>query len=237
MADKKKDAPAPRKIHPAEPVIVMFFVVAILGAVAIRFREFLAKHLGLSGFLETLWLFIQGKVSFAELVGSTNSEFLVSAIFFFKIFSFGFSIFMVWAIIYTYRKANAAHSKLMAPLKPPAEIKYGVFETSEALVNPKWARVLEHVNSENPSDWKLGILEADIMLGEALDKMGYRGATIGDKLKSIEPSDFTNLQEAWEAHKVRNSIAHEGSDYTVNKPEAERVIRLFKKVFEEFKYI
>ena len=70
-----------------------------------------------------------------------------------------------------------------------------------------------------------------------LDKMGYHGATMGDKLKSIEPSDFDTLQEAWEAHKIRNAIAHEGSDYTINKPEAERVVKLFQKVFEEFKYI
>ncbi len=75
------------------------------------------------------------------------------------------------------------------------------------------------------------------MLNDMLDKMGHHGATLGDKLKGIEASDFDSLQDAWEAHKVRNAVAHEGSDLALNKPEAERVIKLFKKAFDEFKYI
>jgi hypothetical protein len=174
-----------------------------------------------------------------ELIIAAGSPWLFTVIFVFKIASFAFSTFMIWMIISTSRKYGKVSKELRAPLQPPKEITYGVAhtQTSERPANPKWMKVLEHVNSPNPADWKLAILEADIILDHLLDKMGYHGATMGDKLKSIEPSDFTSLQEAWEAHKVRNAIAHEGSDYVVTKPEAERVIRLFKKVFEEFQFI
>ncbi len=231
------DDEAPKKTHPAEPVIVLFFIAALLGELLLQFNRFLGSHRRLSDFLYTLWLFIKGEASFAELIGSTNSPALAATIFALRVAYFGVSAILVWFIISTYKKYSAAHEKLLAPTKPPKEIFYGVEVPEEKFVNPKWLRVIDHVNSPNPSDWKLAILEADIMLGEALDKMGYHGATIGDKLKSIEPSDFPHLQEAWEAHKVRNSIAHEGSDYLVNKPEAERVIKLFRKVFEASKYI
>ncbi len=67
--------------------------------------------------------------------------------------------------------------------------------------------------------------------------MGYKGMTIGDKLKTIESSDFTNLDNAWEAHRTRNMIAHEGSDFQLNQNEAKRIIGLYEKVFKEFYFI
>ncbi len=232
MADKGSS-----KTHPAEPVIVMFFVASILGAIVWRLEAFLNRFPGFVNFLNTLWLFMQGKATLAELILASGSPWIFTVIFVFKIASFAFSTLMIWMIFSTSRKYAKVSKELFAPLQPPKEIVYGVTHTSEKPVNPKWMKVLEHINSPNPADWKLAILEADIILDQMLDKMGYHGATMGDKLKSIEPSDFTSLQEAWEAHKVRNAIAHEGSDYVVTKPEAERVIRLFKKVFEEFQFI
>ena len=75
------------------------------------------------------------------------------------------------------------------------------------------------------------------MLDEMLQRMGYRGESVGDKLKTIEESDFTSINEAWEAHKVRNQIAHRGSDFLITQREARRVADLYKRVFEEFRYI
>ncbi len=103
--------------------------------------------------------------------------------------------------------------------------------------NYKWEHVLELVNSERPSEWRQAIIEADIILDEMVTKMGYRGDSLGEKLKSIEPSDFLTLNAAWEAHKVRNKIAHEGSDFILTQREARRVIGLYEEVFREFYYV
>lgn len=107
----------------------------------------------------------------------------------------------------------------------------------DPVLNKKWTEVQEHINSANPSDWRLAILEADIMLGDILEKMGYQGDSIGDKLKGIEKSDFVTLDLAWEAHRTRNQVAHEGSDFLLNEREAKRIMDLYKRVFEEFYYI
>lgn len=104
--------------------------------------------------------------------------------------------------------------------------------------HPRWEKVREHLSSENPNDWRLAVLEADIILGEMLEKMGYiKGETIGEKLKTIEQSDFNSLDQAWEAHRIRNMIAHGGSDYILTEREAKRVIGLYEQVFKEFRYI
>jgi len=103
--------------------------------------------------------------------------------------------------------------------------------------NERWQKVLEKLESDNPSDWRLSILEADIMLDELTNEMGYHGDSIGDKLKGVEKSDFTTIENAWEAHKVRNAIAHHGADFILTQREARRVIGLFESVFKEFKII
>jgi len=59
---------------------------------------------------------------------------------------------------------------------------------------------------------------------------------LGDKMKKIDRSDFLTLDDAWEAHKVRNRIAHEPG-FEISQHEARRVIGLFKKVFDEFDFI
>jgi hypothetical protein len=101
----------------------------------------------------------------------------------------------------------------------------------------RWKNIQNLIQSHNLNDWKQAIIEADIMLDEMLDKMGYHGESVGDKLKQIEASDFLTLNQAWEAHKVRNQIAHKGSNYILSRDEAEKVIDLYGEVFKEFYFI
>lgn len=102
--------------------------------------------------------------------------------------------------------------------------------------NEQWENLLKYLESDNSSDWKLAILEADKLLDEMVEKMGYPGSNLGERLKVIEPSDFLTLQAAWDAHKVRNQIAHE-PQYQLTQREARKTIDLFEKVFREFHYI
>jgi hypothetical protein len=94
-----------------------------------------------------------------------------------------------------------------------------------------------HIGSDNPSDWRLAILEADIILDELLSELGYTGDTIGDKLKKAHRGDFKSLDHAWEAHRIRNAIAHEGQDFVLTQREARRILDLYEMVFREFDYI
>jgi len=152
-------------------------------------------------------------------------------------FSFILSILLIALIIYSASNLMKIRKRMHNSLMLPNQIVEERGPSLPPVGNEKWERVVTHINSTNPSDWKLAILECDIMLSEILEKMGYMQPSIGDKLKSIEPSDFTNIEAAWEAHKIRNQIAHEGSDFMINEREAKRVIGLYELVFREFEYI
>ena len=103
--------------------------------------------------------------------------------------------------------------------------------------NAKWNQVLTLLFSQSPSDWKLSVIEADAILEDLLDSMGYRGETLGDKLKTGGLSGFKLLNSAWDAHNVRNKIAHEGSAFELSQREAKRVIALYEQVFREYGFI
>ncbi len=125
-----------------------------------------------------------------------------------------------------------------------SEIEQGQLREAEAMWahvyggvqkgNNRWDDVSAHVRSENPNDWRLAIIEADIMLEETLDKAGYVGTTIGDKLKTANRESFSTLDDAWEAHKIRNKIAHTGTDFVLTKKLAQETITRYERVFREF---
>lgn len=101
----------------------------------------------------------------------------------------------------------------------------------------RWNGIVDEANSEDERKWRLAILEADIMLNELLDVLGYRGETMADKMKQVDRATFRSIDSAWEAHRVRNQIAHQGSAHLLTAREARRVIDLYEQVFREFKII
>lgn len=162
-------------------------------------------------------------------------EDIVGATLWFKIFSVIVSAVFLAGILHTrsrFVELNKAQGLYYYPKGDSVtrDIEGGV-------VDNRWQSIMEHADSENPNDWKVAILEADILLDELLDRLGYHGDSMGEKMKQIEKSDFLTLDKAWEAHKIRNAIAHEGSQFLINKREVLRVIGLYKEVFDEFYYV
>lgn len=89
----------------------------------------------------------------------------------------------------------------------------------------KWAQI-EQLQSQGNTGWQLAILEADKLLDQALKQSGYSGQTMGERLKSARRA-FKNVDHVWQAHKVRNQMAHE-SNFKLNSMTANRALRQFK---------
>ena len=105
-------------------------------------------------------------------------------------------------------------------------------------INPRWHYILTLIESPNESDWRVGIIEADSMLEETLKDKGYSGNTLGEILESMQKGGgLHSIQNAWDAHLVRNKIAHSGSEFSLSQIEARRVAKMFQNVFEELRAI
>lgn len=100
--------------------------------------------------------------------------------------------------------------------------------------HPRFAVIQGYMSSNSEALWRIGIMEADNMLQEVLREKGYQGDGVGEMLKT---ASFKTIQLAWDAHNIRNRIAHEGSDFVLTEREAKRAFNLFESVFRELKAI
>lgn len=137
-------------------------------------------------------------------------------------------VFVVFTVIIfvKYQKLLQEEHRRTEPLK------WSPF-TQEEQKDDRWGRVTTNVNSNNPNDWRLAVLEADVMLDDALKKMDLPGDTMGDKMKALTRDRLNSIDAAWEAHKVRNNVAHAGGDYILTQREAKRVVELYRQVLSE----
>jgi hypothetical protein len=125
--------------------------------------------------------------------------------------------------------AEYAHNKI--------EYEKRLREQAGGSKNEHWGKVLGYLFSQHGSDWKLAIIEADSMLDGLMDQLGFKGETLGEKLKSANQDNFPELTIAWEVHTVRNRIAHEGLAFELSQHEAKRIIALYEEIFHPYGYI
>lgn len=221
----KKEKPEGWNLDPTEVIILLIFLSAFLGTVVPALKSY----------------FSSGEITFYGYKLSPIVEFFKSHAFFFKTLGFVISGAAAVATIYFNKLGDAVWAEEKARLYPLGEgVGSGTASAEEIEHNPtleKWQEIIKHVESENPANWRLAIIEADIILDDLLSMLKLPGETIGDKLKAVEPSDFLTLDQAWEAHKARNQIAHQGSEFLLNQREAHRIISLYEAVFKEFHLI
>lgn len=102
----------------------------------------------------------------------------------------------------------------------------------------RWEIIREHLGSEGADRWRLALEEADMLLDELVQKLGYLGANLPERLRAAEKGEFNTRESAWEAHKMRNKFAQAGhSNFELSQGEAYRIIGLYEDVFREFNFI
>ncbi len=91
-----------------------------------------------------------------------------------------------------------------------------------------WQRIEEHFFKGSENDLKVAIMDADKLLNEALREAGITGSHLGDRLKKAHPGQIPNLQELWQAHKLRNQIAHE-PNFKLKRDLAEKALSIYQE--------
>ena len=90
------------------------------------------------------------------------------------------------------------------------EISHALAKTKEKEreLNPRWKYILTLLESPNESDWRVAIIESDTLLEEAFRERGLVGNTMSELLEEAKMNGYSSIQSAWDAHLVRNKIAH-----------------------------
>jgi len=95
----------------------------------------------------------------------------------------------------------------------------------------EWNRIIGSMDNGNSSTMQMAVMDADKLLDKALRQIGTPGVTMGDRLK-VSGHKFSNVNDVWYAHKVRNQIAHE-ADFKLNAMTTRKVLAIFKRSLRE----
>ena len=139
-----------------------------------------------------------------------------------------FAFFTIWSIV----KLREVVKSMKTPMaKEPIFVPKALPENIEG-----WNKIVEKSQSMDENQRKFAIIEADTLIDKILGLAGYDGENLGAKLKQVERGDIESLDDLWEAHKVRNRIAHE-ANYKLSQEYTKAAISRYEKVLKELEYI
>lgn len=150
----------------------------------------------------------------------------------FKILSILFSLFSIGFIVFSFKKTKW--------LTFPFEKEWVEFSSMKAYEAvgfvKKWSKVKKRLEKEWESEAKLAVIEADKLLDEVLRRMGYKGASLGERLKQLDKNILPNIEEVWRVHQVRNDIVHD-PNYRLTVNRAGSILEVYEQAFKSLEAI
>ncbi len=109
--------------------------------------------------------------------------------------------------------------------------KHGALFDKEAY-QVDFLRIENSLQQGNDASYAMVIIQGDKLLDKALCEMGVQGRTMGDRLKKIGNAKFSEVNHVWNAHKLRNRIAHE-SDFQPDFKQAKNALTTYRQALKD----
>lgn len=168
--------------------------------------------------------FVDFVLKFREVAGG----FLGQHLYIFELSSLVISVVLLWGIIFAATQSNYFEKRLEEWMD---YLGYGDVGKRRQL--KAWRAIVKKIKSDDQSQWKLAIMEADRILDDMIKAAGFRAPSTEERFKQITAEFVANFDEVQAAHKIRNRCAQE-PDFLITKEEAIQVLRAYKKAFQEF---
>lgn len=99
-----------------------------------------------------------------------------------------------------------------------------------------WQNLISRLHHNDPSQWKLALIEADNFFEYALSLLGYQGEGLAEKIKQLEKFYAKSLNSVWQAHKIRNAMVHE-PNFQISFRQAEEALNAYEEALKELKIL
>ena len=147
---------------------------------------------------------------------------------------FVFSLIKVWPL--------RDHQKLVVWGLKPTHSHGGVHgSNSEGHAPPKdpiilkhWTAIVKKANTGRTENLRSAVVEADALTDLFLRQSGYAGETMADRLMQISKDSIKSLDRLWDAHRLRNEIAHTPG-FVVTSKDAEKALLAFRDFLKEMR--
>lgn len=95
----------------------------------------------------------------------------------------------------------------------------------------RWLTIEQQLKRDEVSSYHMSIINADKLLDQALQEKGISGKTMAERMKQMQ-TKWSNANNVWSAHKLRNRIAHE-DNIRIDYDGARRTLAAFKQALRD----
>ena len=103
-------------------------------------------------------------------------------------------------------------------------------------LNKSWQKILTRLSKSDEANLRLALIEADNLFDDLLKQMRLPGESMADRLRYIDSSQISNIDEIWRAHKLRNVLVH-NHEYQITRNEMEFGVHAYEKALKELEFI
>ena len=104
------------------------------------------------------------------------------------------------------------------------------FDTMEYQTN--FLEIENSLIKDNKASYNMAVVNADKLLDKALCEMGVPGKTMGERMKKLGNTKFSQTNAVWHAHKLRNQIAHE-HNFQLDYNQAKHALSVYKQALKD----
>src|SRR3989338_7651808 len=166
---------------------------------------------------------IQFSIQASGIIGNFLDENLL----WLRIVSFIISGLLLWGIIYCILGSSYLKTKTDQWMD-----FLGVGDVGRRRQLRGWRQIKKRLKTDEMTNWKLAIAEADKILDEIFKMSGLRGETTEDRFKQVAQTQLSNIEEIMQAHKLRDRVMRE-PDFVISQEEAGAAIAIYQKAFKK----
>ncbi len=108
--------------------------------------------------------------------------------------------------------------------------------TSQDKMMKRWDKITKRLESDNLSQYKAAILEADAIASEILLGIGFKGENMTERIQQTHPGQLENSEDLLRAHETRNRIVQE-KEFVINKDEAREIIKIYENFLKKLEFL
>lgn len=150
------------------------------------------------------------------------------ALFPLKIVFILFGLLFFVAFIYFYKKSSFARAYFFEDWDE--FISFQSYETKD--IKTRWEIIQQRLKTPYEADWKLSILEAEELLNECLEKSGYPGKDLQERLSKVDREIIPFPELVLEANKIYERII-EDPDYSLKLAEAQEFFETVENILKK----
>jgi len=95
-----------------------------------------------------------------------------------------------------------------------------------------WQRISERLELGSEDEYKMAILEAEEMLDNILEKMGYLGKNLEEKIDKLPLVSVSNIGNLKDISQIRKRIVY-NPDQELSLDEAKRILGIFEQALKD----